>query len=65
MKMLGHVSVEVKDLTKSRRLYDAAFGPLGYKCTVFIAAGLFCAIHPHGSAGRECSTRRCPRLRHV
>jgi catechol 2,3-dioxygenase-like lactoylglutathione lyase family enzyme len=32
MKMLSHVSVGVKDLTKSRRFYDAAFEPLGYKC---------------------------------
>jgi len=31
MKMLSHVSVGVKDLTKSRRFYDAAFEPLGYK----------------------------------
>jgi catechol 2,3-dioxygenase-like lactoylglutathione lyase family enzyme len=32
MKMLSHVSVGVKDLTKSRRFYDAALEPLGYKC---------------------------------
>jgi catechol 2,3-dioxygenase-like lactoylglutathione lyase family enzyme len=32
MKMFSHVSVGVKDLTKSRRFYNAAFEPLGYKC---------------------------------
>jgi len=30
--MLNHVSVGVTDLTKSRRFYDAALKPLGYKC---------------------------------
>jgi catechol 2,3-dioxygenase-like lactoylglutathione lyase family enzyme len=30
--MLSHVSIGVKDLTKSRRFYDAAIEPLGYKC---------------------------------
>jgi catechol 2,3-dioxygenase-like lactoylglutathione lyase family enzyme len=30
--MLSHVSIGVKDLTKSRRFYDAALEPLGYKC---------------------------------
>jgi catechol 2,3-dioxygenase-like lactoylglutathione lyase family enzyme len=32
MKMLSHVSIGVKDLAKSRRFYDAALEPLGYKC---------------------------------
>ena len=32
MKMLNHVSVGVADLSKSRRFYDAALKPLGYKC---------------------------------
>lgn len=32
MKMLSHVSVGVKDLTKSRHFYNAALEPLGYKC---------------------------------
>jgi len=30
--MLSHVSVGVRDLAKSRRFYDAALEPLGYKC---------------------------------
>jgi catechol 2,3-dioxygenase-like lactoylglutathione lyase family enzyme len=30
--MLSHVSIGVKDLTSSRRFYDAALEPLGYKC---------------------------------
>ena len=30
--MLSHVSIGVKDLAKSRRFYDAALEPLGYKC---------------------------------
>jgi catechol 2,3-dioxygenase-like lactoylglutathione lyase family enzyme len=30
--MLSHVSVGVKDFSKSRRFYDAALEPLGYKC---------------------------------
>jgi len=29
--MLNHVSIRVKDLTNSRRFYDAALEPLGYK----------------------------------
>jgi catechol 2,3-dioxygenase-like lactoylglutathione lyase family enzyme len=32
--MLNHVSIGVKDLTNSRRFYDAALQPLGYKCLV-------------------------------
>jgi catechol 2,3-dioxygenase-like lactoylglutathione lyase family enzyme len=32
MKMLSHVSVGVRDFSKSRRFYDAALEPLGYKC---------------------------------
>ena len=32
--MLSHVSIGVKDLGRSRRFYDAAFKPLGYKCLV-------------------------------
>jgi catechol 2,3-dioxygenase-like lactoylglutathione lyase family enzyme len=31
MKMLSHVSIEVKDLAKSRRFSDAALESLGYK----------------------------------
>lgn len=30
--MLSHFSIGVKDLTNSRRFYDAALEPLGYKC---------------------------------
>ena len=30
--MLNHVSIGVEDLAKSRRFYDAALEPLGYKC---------------------------------
>ncbi len=30
--MISHVSIGVKDLAKSRRFYDAALKPLGYKC---------------------------------
>jgi catechol 2,3-dioxygenase-like lactoylglutathione lyase family enzyme len=30
--MINHVSIGVKDLRKSRRFYDAALEPLGYKC---------------------------------
>jgi len=30
--MLSHVSIGVRDLAQSRRFYDAAFQPLGYKC---------------------------------
>jgi catechol 2,3-dioxygenase-like lactoylglutathione lyase family enzyme len=32
MKMLNHVSLGVKDLSKARRFYDAALEPLGCKC---------------------------------
>jgi len=34
MKMLRHVSIGVEDLAKSRRFYDGALEPLGYKCLV-------------------------------
>ena len=30
--MLSHVSIGVKDLARSRRFYDAALEPLGYRC---------------------------------
>ena len=30
--MFDHVSIGVHDLARSRRFYDAALGPLGYKC---------------------------------
>lgn len=34
--MLDHVSIGVRDLAASRRFYDAALAPLGYRC---LAAG--------------------------
>ena len=39
--MLNHVSVGVKDLATSRRFYDAALEPLGYK-RVFESAEYVC-----------------------
>ena len=30
--MLNHVSIGVRDLARTKRFYDAAFAPLGYKC---------------------------------
>jgi len=30
--MLNHVSIGVRDLAKTKRFYDAALKPLGYKC---------------------------------
>jgi catechol 2,3-dioxygenase-like lactoylglutathione lyase family enzyme len=33
-RMLSHVSIGVRDLANSRRFYDAALEPLGYKCLV-------------------------------
>ena len=30
--MLNHVSIGVRDLTRSKRFYDAALKPLGYTC---------------------------------
>lgn len=30
--MLNHVSIGVRDLTRSKRFYDAALKPLGYAC---------------------------------
>jgi catechol 2,3-dioxygenase-like lactoylglutathione lyase family enzyme len=30
--MLDHVSIGVRDLAASRRFYDAALAPLGYRC---------------------------------
>ena len=30
--MLNHVSIGVRDLAKTKRFYDAALAPLGYKC---------------------------------
>lgn len=30
--MLNHVSVGVRDLARTRRFYDAALKPLGYRC---------------------------------
>jgi catechol 2,3-dioxygenase-like lactoylglutathione lyase family enzyme len=39
--MINHVSIGVPDLAASRRFYDSALAPLGYKC-----------LHPaEGSAG--------------
>ena len=30
--MINHVSIGVRDLTRAKRFYDAALGPLGYSC---------------------------------
>ena len=30
--MLAHISIGVKDVEKSKRFYDAAMAPLGYRC---------------------------------
>jgi catechol 2,3-dioxygenase-like lactoylglutathione lyase family enzyme len=30
--MIDHVSIGVRDIAKSKRFYDAALKPLGYKC---------------------------------
>jgi catechol 2,3-dioxygenase-like lactoylglutathione lyase family enzyme len=30
--MLDHVSIGVRDIARTKRFYDAALGPLGYKC---------------------------------
>jgi catechol 2,3-dioxygenase-like lactoylglutathione lyase family enzyme len=30
--MLDHVSIGVRDLARTKRFYDAALAPLGYKC---------------------------------
>ena len=30
--MLNHVSIGVRDITRSKRFYDAAFAALGYRC---------------------------------
>jgi catechol 2,3-dioxygenase-like lactoylglutathione lyase family enzyme len=30
--MLNHISIGVRDIAKTRRFYDAALKPLGYKC---------------------------------
>jgi catechol 2,3-dioxygenase-like lactoylglutathione lyase family enzyme len=30
--MIDHVSIGVRDVAVTRRFYDAALGPLGYKC---------------------------------
>ena len=30
--MIDHVSIGVLDLAKTKRFYDAALKPLGYKC---------------------------------
>src|SRR5437773_3111644 len=30
--MINHVSIGVRDILKTKRFYDAALGPLGYKC---------------------------------
>ena len=38
--MINHVSIGVSDLARTKRFYDAAFGPLGYKCLSEGASGL-------------------------
>lgn len=30
--MINHVSIGVRDMARTRRFYDVAFKPLGYKC---------------------------------
>ena len=30
--MINHVSIGVRDIARAKRFYDAALGPLGYKC---------------------------------
>jgi catechol 2,3-dioxygenase-like lactoylglutathione lyase family enzyme len=30
--MIDHVSIGVRDIARTKRFYDAAFGPLGYTC---------------------------------
>jgi catechol 2,3-dioxygenase-like lactoylglutathione lyase family enzyme len=48
MKMLNHASIGVRDLNRSRRFYDAALEPLGYKCLFESAENL-----GYGSTGPE------------
>lgn len=38
--MLDHVSIGVRDLARTRRFYDAALAPLGYRCLYADAATL-------------------------
>jgi len=30
--MIAHISIGVRDINRSKRFYDAALEPLGYKC---------------------------------
>ena len=30
--MIDHISIGVRDIARAKRFYDAALGPLGYKC---------------------------------
>ncbi|HRD75905.1 MAG TPA: VOC family protein, partial [Hyphomicrobiaceae bacterium] len=30
--MINHISIGVTDIAAARRFYDAALGPLGYRC---------------------------------
>ena len=30
--MIDHISIGVRDIAKTKRFYDAAMKPLGYKC---------------------------------
>ena len=30
--MINHVSIGVREIGRARRFYDAALGPLGYRC---------------------------------
>jgi len=38
--MLNHISIGVSDITRTRRFYDAALKPLGYRCLSEGAASL-------------------------
>jgi catechol 2,3-dioxygenase-like lactoylglutathione lyase family enzyme len=38
--MIDHVSIGVRDLAKTKRFYDAALEPLGYKCLSHDAVSL-------------------------
>src|SRR3954452_13788541 len=38
--MLDHISLGVRDIARSRRFYDAALAPLGYRCLSEAADGL-------------------------
>ena len=59
--MLNHISIGVRDLARTKRFYDAALAPLGYKCLDEGASSLGYGGDAVGTCGSVRRRARCRR----